>query len=102
MSRAKMVTLRLDAELYAKASKTLKARGTDIDTWIKLQLKAFSGANVGLLKLNDKMPGGKYIGECVEDVIRVDLSYAKWMMKQDWATKYDTDVHELVNELGSV
>lgn len=98
--RKKSVSIKVDATVYNQAAEVLKSRGTDIETWFKLQLRAFSRSGKSLLCLKDKIPFGKYAGELVEDVVRADTAYAIWMVAQNYTTKFDTDVHQLVQELG--
>lgn len=99
--RKKSVSIKIDANIYNSAAEVLKTRGTNIETWIMLQLRAFSNGGPTLLSLKDKMPFGKYAGAIIEDIVRGDLRYVTWMLAQDFATKYDSDVHGLASELAA-
>lgn len=99
MTRKRTITIKVDASLYAEANTVLKDRGTDIDTWVQLQLRAFAKGGKALIHLSDKMPFGKYQGELVENVVRADTKYAAWMVSQDFSSKYHPDVLALVSEL---
>lgn len=101
--KTKTVSVKLNAASYQLAKEVLKARGTDVDVWINLQLRSFArtmGKNLYTLK--DKMPAGKYMGEQIENIVRADLPYMVWMLGQDFKTKYDADVHRLVGELSNL
>jgi uncharacterized protein (DUF3820 family) len=97
--KQRSITIKVDLTIYKDATATLKARGTDVETWFRLQLCAFAKSGKAILSLTDKMPFGKYQGALVEDVVRADTKYATWMVAQDYSTKFNSDVLGLIQEL---
>lgn len=92
------VNLLLDTELVEKVQKVLAARGSDIFTYIRLQLRAFK-SSASPLNLGDKLPFGKYAGEIIEDVCRAEPSYVEWLTANASSAKFDVDVLALLEEL---
>lgn len=100
MAKQKKVNIKVDAGVYAAAAKTLKDRGTDLDTWVNLQLRAFARTTKNMLTLKDKMQTGKYFGSTVEEVVRVDPGYMVWTLQQShFRTRYGQDVYELLQSI---
>lgn len=92
------VRLELDETLVKRVNDVLGARGTDLATYVRLQLRAFRSA-MSLLSLDDKMPIGKYTGELVEDICRADPSYVEWLAANATSAKFDVDVLDLLSSL---
>lgn len=92
------VSIAIPADLATKAQEVLSLSGTDVETFVRLQLGAFCRAR-SILHLDDKMNFGKYIGEKVEDVVRADTNYAKWLLGLDGFAKFGPDVMLLVETL---
>ena len=98
-SRTKSIAVKVDALLYKEATTVLKSRGTDIETWVTLQLRAFAKSGKSMLGLRDKISFGKYQGALVEDIIRGDLKYAIWLLGQNGSIKWESAVLELAHQL---
>lgn len=98
-AKNKTVELKLPMELYERASKVLGDRGTDIETFVRLQLGVLSRSKI-TIRLTDEMPFGKYAGARVEDIIRSDPRYFNWLVTtMNDLGKYGEDVLTLVAEL---
>lgn len=77
----------------------MKERGTTIETYIRLQLRAMT-VDKSMLKLADKMNFGKYYGELVEDVVRANPSYIRWLVCESTnGCRFDSDVLELLESM---
>lgn len=98
MSRKRNITIQVDSELYKEVMASFKARGTDLQTFVELQLRAFSSSKAkSNMDLGDLMPYGKYRGARIEDIIRGDLGYAVYLVGQD--AKFSGASLELIKEL---
>lgn len=96
------ITFRLDDAVLAKAEAVLTDRGTDIKSWMALQIGALSKVTKPVVGLVDPMPFGKYLGAKVEDVVRGDPSYAKWMLQTEGtADRFNQEVVQLYVELSA-
>lgn len=99
-ARKRTITLSVDATIFTEASAILAARGTDLKRYLTLQITAFTKVGKPVVGLKDKMPLGKYFGAVVEDVVRGDPTYAKWMLSNEGpCDKFLAEVHELYQEL---
>lgn len=93
------LTLNIDTKLHNQLKKLLSERGTDIETFVKLQLRALSIATK-ILHLEDKIPFGKYTGELLETIIRGDPKYMNWLIANSKnPTQFGTDILELLEKL---
>lgn len=91
------VMIKVNSDLLAEANDILNARGTTLETFVRLHLRAMTRYK-RILSLSDTMIFGKYYGERVEDVVRANPGYMVWLLAQDGATKFDTDVLELLEK----
>lgn len=98
--RKKSITITCDGAIFAEAEKTLTERGTTIKTWLTLQLHAITKVAKPVVTLTDKMSFGKYYGAIVEDVVRGDPGYCKWMLSAEGVSeRFHADVFSLAEEL---
>lgn len=95
-----IVQIELQKDLVKTVQAILEARGTDLETYIRLQLRAFRTSKT-LLTLAEKMPFGKYAGEKIEDICRADTGYMDWIVSNSTSARFDLDVLELLNALTS-
>jgi hypothetical protein len=93
-----VVSIELDSDLVETVDAALSARGTDIATYIRLQLRAFKAAKA-LLNLDSQMTFGKYTGEPVEAICRADPTYMEWLIANGTTAKFDVDVLRLLKSL---
>lgn len=94
-----LVTVELESDLVDRIKSTLALRGTNIETYVRLQLRAFRSVSTPLT-LGDKLTFGKYVGEGVEDVCRADPAYVRWVVGSSVSSvKFDIDVLRLLDEL---
>lgn len=99
-TRKKTVSIKVDATMYSAAKIALAARGTDIDAWVNLQLRTFARSTKIMFDLKDAMPMGKYLGANIEEIIRVDPAYMRWVLEQDFKKyKFTPAVIALISEL---
>ena len=92
------VLLKIDPQLLADAAVIFDKRGTNLETFVRLHLRAMTRYK-SILTLKDTMSFGKYYGERVEDVVRTNPAYMVWLLAQEGATKFDTDVLELLEQI---
>ena len=92
------VLLTIDPQLLADAEVIFDKRGTNLETFVRLHLRAMTRYK-SILTLKDTMSFGKYYGEHVEDVVRTNPAYMVWLLAQEGAMKFDTDVLELLEQV---
>lgn len=100
MARQATLTIKLDGALKREVTKLFKERGTSVETFIRLQLKAMT-CDKTILRLEDKMNFGKYYGEPVEDVVRTNPGYVSWILANSSTPKFGPDVIALLEELNA-
>lgn len=88
----------LPKDLVDEVNGMLAPRGTDVQTYLRLQLRAFRRAK-NILELADKMPFGKYQGEIIEDVVRADPGYVNWLLVNHDKVQFAPEVTALIEEL---
>lgn len=99
MPRQATITIKLDSALKKSVIALMKERGTTIETYVRLQLRAMTG-DKAMLCLSDKMNFGKYYGEPVEDVVRANPGYIRWIItKAENGCKFGPDVLALLEEM---
>lgn len=96
--RQRRVTVRLDAKLYKLARELLEERGTDLESYLGLHVRALARSKT-ILGLKDRMTFGKYGGELVEVVVRGDPRYMAWCLGNVTWTRFGADVLALAEEL---
>jgi hypothetical protein len=70
----------LDPDLGQKLETMAAARGTTVETLIRLGVQNLT-LRGGVMCLSDVMQFGKYHGEAVENVIPCDPRYIRWCLK---------------------
>jgi hypothetical protein len=89
----------LPATLVERASaKLCEERDISIEDYISVFLRSIIRAKL-ILKLDDDLPFGKYVGEKVETICKIDPSYISWLISQDGKTKFAPEVLSLVNAM---
>jgi hypothetical protein len=92
------IVLKLETKLVDDINAVLEQRGTNIETYIRLQLRAFRHAGK-ILGLNDRLNFGKFSGELVEDVCRAEPGYVEWLIANSTSARFHQDVLSLLEEL---
>lgn len=93
-------TIELPQDLVDAARQKLFAeRGIELETFVSIYLRMILRASKGILGLNDEFCFGKYNGEKVEHVVRIDPSYVVWLITQDGRTKFEPEVLVLANDM---
>ena len=96
--RHRNITIKIPIDLYKEIISVFKERGTTIETFVQLQLIAFSKQKAkSEIKLADRMPFGKYAGAQVEDIVRGDPSYIVYLIGQN--ANFNADVIELTKTI---
>lgn len=90
--------IHLPKTLVDRAEERLGEREIELESYIAIHLRIML-KNKNVLNLTDIMPFGKYSGEIVEDVCRVDPDYMSWMIVQNGKTSFAPDVSALVDSL---
>lgn len=98
--KSQTVAVQLPKELYVQAEDLLAQRGTDVATYLKLQLGAFIRCNKPY-GLQDRLDFGKYkdAAPTVEEVVRVDPRYIAWLVSVSKTVRFEPDVLELLEEV---
>lgn len=93
------IAINLPADLVQRAREKLEMeREIELETFIAIYLRMMLRVK-NILRLNDTFPFGKYNGEIVEHVVRIDPNYVAWLISQDGRTKFDPEVLTLTNEM---
>lgn len=92
------IVLRLETKLVNDINAVLSQRGTNIETYIRLQLRAFRHAGK-ILGLSDRLNFGKFSGELVEDVCRAEPGYLEWIIANSSSARFHEDVLKLLEDL---
>lgn len=94
--------VRLPIELMARLVGIAEQRGTDIPMMLEFMLRDREALKVRVLKLKSKMPFGKYEGLLVEDVIRNNVNYARWIEANVDKVEFDNDCIDLIERMDSI
>lgn len=89
----------LPQELIISAKQKLSERNIELETFLQIYLRMILRASKGILGLQDEFGFGKYRGEKVEEIIKIDPTYVAWLITQDGRTKFEPEVLVLVNEM---
>lgn len=92
------IVLKLETKLVDDINAVLEQRGTNIETYIRLQLRAFRHAGK-ILGLRDRLNFGKFSGELVEDVCRAEPGYVEWLIANSTSARFHQDVLDILEEL---
>lgn len=97
------VPIYLPQDLVASARLKLEdEREIELETFISIYLRMILRTTKGTLGLDDEIRFGKYYGEKVNDVVRVDPHYIAWIVTQPTGrTKFAPEVLILLDELMS-
>lgn len=93
-----LISVEIDDAVAKQVQAMLTARGTDVQTYIRLHLRSFTRVDT-VLGLQAKMTFGKYLGELVEDVCRVNPGYVRWVITESTNVRFEPEVTELLEEL---
>lgn len=94
------IAVMLPEDLVSAArNKLLSERGIELETYLSVYLRTILRAGKSILGLNDAMTFGKYSGEKVENIVRIDPNYMTWIVTQDSRTKFEPEVILLLNEI---
>lgn len=97
MKENNLEAIYIPKRLFDQASARLSERELDLDDYICLTLRLML-KNKTVLRLADQMPFGKYAGETVETVCRADPAYVIWLINEKGKTRFDPEVHKLVDQ----
>lgn len=89
----------LPNDLVLTARQKLSERNIELETFLQIYLRMILRASKGILGLQDEFGFGKYRGEKVEEIVKIDPSYVAWLITQDGRTKFEPEVLVLVNEM---
>lgn len=98
-----VVKVRIDPKLASRVEEFLLARGLTLDQAVGLYLRAMinTSAKSRALRLADNMPFGKYQGERVETILRVQPDYIAYLVVNSTNTRWDPEVLRVLEELTS-
>lgn len=75
------VTFQIPKTLLRKAEAILEARGSNLEAFIRLNLKSLVRCEK-FYGLADVMNFGKFRGEVIEDIIRGEPRYVAWCLRE--------------------
>lgn len=98
--KAQIALVPLPKELHDQVGSLLAQRGTNVATYLRLQLGAFIRCNKPY-GLQDRLDFGKYkeAAPTVEEVVRVDPRYIAWLVSVSKNVKFEPEVLELLEEM---
>jgi antitoxin component of RelBE/YafQ-DinJ toxin-antitoxin module len=90
----------VDTSLIERLEPILRERGLTLDKAVGLYLRGMvnSSATARALRLKDTMPFGKYEGETVETILRVQPDYIQFIVALG-KTRFDAEVFNLLEQL---
>ena len=96
-----VVKVRIDPKLAHRVEEFLSARGLTLDQAVGLYLRAMinTSASARALRLKDAMPYGKYRGEIIETIVRVQPDYIAYLVSNSTQTRWDPEVLRLLEEV---
>ena len=94
LSRCYVVT----GDLFDRLHDFAASRGTDVETLIRVATTAMMRAGKYYM-LDTKLGFGKYLGETMEAVIRLDPSYVKWAIETIAGLTLSTDALALLDRI---
>lgn len=92
--------INVDKKLAERLEPLLKERGLTLDQAVGLYLRGMvnTSASARALRLADTMPFGKYQGELVETILRVQPDYIMFLIGLG-KTRFDAEVLHLLEEI---
>ena len=98
-----MVKVRIDPKLAHRVEEFLAARGLTLDQAVGLYLRAMinTSARARALRLADVMPFGKYQGEVIETILRVQPDYIAYLVANSTNVRWDPEVLKMLEEISS-
>ncbi len=106
MAKSRLKTIDENIAIYLPASLVAEAR-EKLETEREIELEIFLAIYLRMicrtktyLHLEDKLPFGKYVGEVVENICRIDPAYIAWLIGEgNGRTKFDPSVLVLAQEM---
>lgn len=99
--KEKFVKVQLPERIAMEAEKLLQSRGSCLANFLILQIMTFHRMNT-IMRLEDQINFGKYIGAKVETVIRADPQYMIWVITQsNCRTRFHMEVIDLVTQMAA-
>lgn len=95
-----LLKVNVDTKLIEKLEPLLAERGLTLDQAVGLYLRGMvnTSASAKALRLADSMPFGKYQGETVETILRVQPDYISFIIAGG-RTRFDPEVLQLHEQL---
>lgn len=99
--KEKFVKVKVSERLAMNAEAILQSRGSCLANFLTLQIMTFHRMNT-IMRLQDQLNFGKYIGAKVETVIRADPQYMIWIITQsNCRTRFHMEVVDLVTQMAA-
>jgi hypothetical protein len=92
------VTLTLPADLWAKTAPLLSQRGLELSDFLRASLRTLPERKL-VYGLQMALQLGKYKGEVLETIIRLDPTYIQWMIKNVERFAISEQAFDLLDEL---
>jgi len=92
------VKVGLSRALYDRLKSFAGERGTNIETLIRVATSAMVRAN-RYYTMNTALTFGKYTGEAMETVIRLDPGYVQWCLEKRNGMAIDDECEELLERM---
>lgn len=91
----------VDSDLLDEAENILARRGTTLENYLQLQLRALVSADKRYrpLTLRDYMPYGKFKGENIENIIRAEPTYIAWLVGESETFSLDSEARTVLQEI---
>jgi hypothetical protein len=93
------VRMRLPAELAEELQKRIDQQGVDKNTFLRVALRGALQARPKTYGMDDKLTFGRFAGETLGDVLRVDGGYVKWCLDNLPTFSLDDEARQLYEEL---
>lgn len=92
------VTVKLPRAIHDELSAILEGRGTNLATFLTVTARAYL-RTPSMFELHSALPYKKFSGSALEDVIRIEPSYVRWLLGNVRGFKMSEQAQKLLDEV---
>lgn len=96
------LTVTLTTDLIEGLKEFANSRGLTVSEVVQFQMTNFLRRAPQVLGLSDKMPFGKFVGYKIENIVRNEPNYARWMLENITSIRFRDEVYELYYALDMI
>lgn len=91
--------IKVDGKLLKKVNTILAERGSNLEEWLRLQMKTLV-KHSRLYNIDDPISFGKYDGETIRTIIKADPDYITWCLRTVAGFTISPAALELLSDMG--